>query len=67
METTKKNTEIKTVAEQLEKLDFTEALITADKKSIKAEQDFENETTVFVFEDSSKLKFSSIEYTKVLC
>ncbi len=39
---------------------FTDKLEIADKASIKVEQDYENEETLFTFDDDSQLLFSGI-------
>ena len=41
-------------------LNYNEALKMAGMQNIDSEQDFENETTIFRFEDKSKLKFNCI-------
>lgn len=44
--------------QMLEITDWTLMLLTADKFHVTAEQDYEKETTVFNFEDGSKLKMN---------
>lgn len=52
---------METVAEKICTIqNYTAALIEADKKAIDAEQDYEAETTVFLFEDGSKIKFDAV-------
>ena len=41
-------------------LNYNEALKMAEIQNIDSEQDFKNETTIFTFEDKSKLKFNGI-------
>ncbi len=42
---------------------FTDKLEIADKASIKSEQDYEKEETLFTFEDDSQLLFSAMEFS----
>ena len=39
---------------------YRDALLLADQVAINHEQDFENETTILIFEDDSKLKFDGV-------
>ncbi len=41
---------------------FAEITIKANKSKIEVEQDYDNEMTIFIFEDESKLECSSINY-----
>ena len=52
------------LAETIEKLDFTEALELANETCVDSEQNYEKETTVFNFEDGSRLQLSSRDYSK---
>lgn len=56
-----------TIAEYIIKIsDFSDALIEASDLAIKEENDFENEETIFIFEDKSKIKFCALDYSYIL-